>query len=136
MPRIRDLGISVIPATMRPPEIGDGGAYGACDPTNTDVTCHPTDPQCNPTKLGECHPTDPYDRDCHPTDPYDGDCHPTDGTCNPTEPPPPQCDATYDDQCCPTDQPHSAKDRDGDSIDPEMKRELMQQLRNQIDAQP
>ena len=27
MPRIRDLGISHIPATMRPPEIGPGGAF-------------------------------------------------------------------------------------------------------------
>jgi len=27
MPKIRDLGISHIPATMRPPEIGPGGAY-------------------------------------------------------------------------------------------------------------
>ena len=26
MPKIRDLGISVIPVTMRPPEIGGGGA--------------------------------------------------------------------------------------------------------------
>ena len=29
MPRIRDLGISVIPATMRPPEIGLGGGFDA-----------------------------------------------------------------------------------------------------------
>ncbi len=27
MPRIRDLGISQLPATMRPPEIGPGGAF-------------------------------------------------------------------------------------------------------------
>ena len=30
MPRVRDLGISGIPATMQPPEVGPGGG-GACD---------------------------------------------------------------------------------------------------------
>ena len=28
MPKIRDLGINTIPATMQPPEIGDGGGGG------------------------------------------------------------------------------------------------------------
>ena len=104
MPKIRDLGISVIPATMRPPEIG-GGAHG---------DCHPTDEQCIPTDPG---------RPCSPTDPQ---CEPVSS--------PPQCDATPDDQCCPTDMPHSAKDRDraGDPIDPEKRQELKQQLRQQI----
>jgi|SRR5215212_7650832 len=37
MLKIRDLGIQVIPATMRPPEIGAGGGYdAACD--NCSVT--------------------------------------------------------------------------------------------------
>lgn len=118
MPRIRDLGISVIPATMRPPEIGGGGADRDCQPTDPRGDCHPTDGQCNPTNVGECHPTD--------------------GQCNPT-PPPPQCHATPEDdddqQCCPTDAPHSAKD-DGGDLAPEMKLELKQQLRDQLDAQP
>jgi hypothetical protein len=111
MPRIRDLGISVIPATMRPPEIGDGAGHQG------NVTCNPTDPQCKPTHVG--------------------DCNPTDGQCNPT---PPQCHATPkdddDQQCCPTDAPHSAKDGDGSDLAPESKLELKQQLRDQLDAQP
>jgi hypothetical protein len=28
MAKIRDLGIGVIPGTMRPPEIGGGGGFG------------------------------------------------------------------------------------------------------------
>ena len=32
MPRIRDLGINVIPATMRPPEIGPGGGFDVNPP--------------------------------------------------------------------------------------------------------
>jgi hypothetical protein len=32
MPKIRDLGINFIPATMRPPEIGQGGGYQAGPP--------------------------------------------------------------------------------------------------------
>jgi hypothetical protein len=42
MPRIRDLGINAIPATMRPPEIGRGGyeAARACAPgTGGSVGC-------------------------------------------------------------------------------------------------
>lgn len=33
MPKIKDLGIKVIPETMRPPEMGPGGAPAACFPT-------------------------------------------------------------------------------------------------------
>jgi hypothetical protein len=45
MPKIRDLGINVIPATMRPPEIGMGGfpMSETCNPTCPDNTA-----QCEP----------------------------------------------------------------------------------------
>ena len=76
MPKIRDLGISVIPATMRPAEIGGGAAdfeYWAqktgcpatdpkpgvppgCQPTN-DPQCNPSPPQCNGTPGDQCCPT-------------------------------------------------------------------------------
>ena len=36
MPRIRDLGITFIPTTMRPPEIGAGGGYGAAGAADCD----------------------------------------------------------------------------------------------------
>ena len=58
MPKIRDLGISVIPATMRPAEIGGGAGdfeYWAqktgCPATDIDpAPCGPTPkPQCNPS---------------------------------------------------------------------------------------
>ena len=48
MPKIRDLGINVVPVTMRPTEIGGGAAdmaYEAADPLP------PEDPQCCPTDL-------------------------------------------------------------------------------------
>jgi len=38
MPKLKDLGINVIPETMRPPEIGGGGG-GACACTNFTVNC-------------------------------------------------------------------------------------------------
>ncbi len=108
MPKIVDLGITFIPATMRPPEIGQGtGGYGACgitiDPTRP---CHPTEPQCVPTNQPASYPT------------------------------PPQCNATPDDHCCPTENA-SARDKDqgGDPISPDNRRELMQQLRHQIGAE-
>jgi hypothetical protein len=49
MPKIRDLGINVIPVTMRPPEIGLGG--GRAD--DEDVTCN--NESCNPS--GQCVPS-------------------------------------------------------------------------------
>jgi hypothetical protein len=39
MPRIRDLGINVIPATMRPPEIGAGGGFDV-DPQAAEYPFH------------------------------------------------------------------------------------------------
>src|ERR1043166_2350888 len=39
MTKIRDLGISVIPATMRPPEIGGGGAPQCTDPSASIDSC-------------------------------------------------------------------------------------------------
>jgi hypothetical protein len=75
MPKIRDLGISVIPVTMRPPEVGGGGAdfeYWAqktgcpgtdpkpgvppgCQPTNSAPECQPTNnaPGCQPTNQNQ-----------------------------------------------------------------------------------
>lgn len=52
MPKIRDLGISVIPATMRPPEIGPG----SCGAT---VTCQVTQPcyETCPSDTGQCLPS-------------------------------------------------------------------------------
>ena len=80
MPKIRDLGISVIPVTMRPPEIGGGAAeieYWA--------------------QLTGCPATDPRQGE-----PLPG-CVPTNNPpCNPS---PPQCAGTPD--CCPTDDPQS-----------------------------
>ena len=97
MPKIRDLGISVIPATMRPPEIGDGAASGPCIPSA---------PQCNPTPP-------------------------------PNKPKPQQCNDTPDDQCCPSDHDSNVeKDREGgEGITPDSRKELQQQLRDQIGLQ-
>ena len=58
MPKIRDLGINVIPVTMRPPEIGPGGGYdmamGAGDGTcNNNTLCN--EETCNPS--GQCVPS-------------------------------------------------------------------------------
>jgi hypothetical protein len=55
MPKIRDLGINVIPVTMRPPEIGPGGGYemqdtGTC--VNETICNQET---CNPS--GQCVPS-------------------------------------------------------------------------------
>jgi hypothetical protein len=64
MPKIRDLGISVIPVTMRPPEIGDGAAdieYWAqltgCP--NTDPRPGQPGPECVPTNNPPCNPSPP-----------------------------------------------------------------------------
>jgi hypothetical protein len=71
MPRIRDLGISVIPATMRPPEIGGGAAdayHAQCQPSG------PKPPNCIPTDAPRCNPTPPQ---CAPS-PQPPQCCPTD----------------------------------------------------------
>ncbi len=94
MPKIRDLGISVIPVTMRPAEIGGGAAdfeYWA---------------QKTP---------------CQPTDPASG---------------PPECKATPDDQCCPTNDPFgSGKEEDGTGLPHDTVVQLKQQLHDQINAE-
>lgn len=66
MPKIRDLGISVIPVTMRPTEIGGGAAdfeYWAqktgCPATDpkpgVPPECQPTNnPPCNPSPKPQC----------------------------------------------------------------------------------
>ena len=39
MPKLKDLGINVIPETMRPPEIGGGGGPGGCGCTRITNPC-------------------------------------------------------------------------------------------------
>lgn len=67
MPKIRDLGINVIPATMRPPEIGPGGGFDlAAAPavgyqiylteTCQEATCPESSGQCVPS-VGAPPPT-------------------------------------------------------------------------------
>lgn len=61
MPKIRDLGINVIPETMRPPEIGPGGGGGGgCNAgtygPNCPTTTFPTTPNCPTTTF----PTTPW----------------------------------------------------------------------------
>jgi hypothetical protein len=56
MPKIRDLGINVIPVTMRPPEIGLGGGYDMAVDTGTcnlETNCN--NESCNPS--GQCVPS-------------------------------------------------------------------------------
>jgi len=54
MLKIRDLGINVIPVTMRPPEIGPGGAIVQID--RATPTCSETcGESCDPT--GQCLPS-------------------------------------------------------------------------------
>ena len=51
MLKIRDLGVNVIPATMRPPEIGRGGGPvqgGTCGDETCGTTCDPSG-QCVPS---------------------------------------------------------------------------------------
>lgn len=60
MPKVRDLGISFIPATMRPLEIGDGaGRDYDCDPSG----CSEGPSACIEPSYGDCQPrsTDPCD---------------------------------------------------------------------------
>jgi hypothetical protein len=54
MPKIKDLGIKVIPETMQPPEIGGGAGGGAGCIAGTQ--CFPTFQPCVPT-LHPCLPT-------------------------------------------------------------------------------
>lgn len=54
MPKIRDLGINVIPETMRPPEIG-GGAGGGCEGGAT-YECQGTLATCTAGTLTTCLP--------------------------------------------------------------------------------
>ena len=85
MPKIRDLGISVIPVTMRPTEIGGGAAdveYWAqktpCDPTDwrPQPPCIPTiAPPCDPTKVPQCAGTP----DCCPTNEPESICSKEEG---------------------------------------------------------
>jgi hypothetical protein len=123
MPKIRDLGISFIPATKRPAE---GGYYAQCAP--------PTDDDCIPTDPVHTRPCVPTDDDCIPTDPTHP-CHPTDEECRPTSHPhPPGCHATQDDQCCPTDGA-SKKYSDGSTgLPADAVMQLRQQLQSQIGA--
>jgi hypothetical protein len=76
MPKIRDLGISVIPATMRPPEVGDGAAdfeYWAqktgCPATDAPPQDDPP-PGCRPTNKPPCNPSPPPQ--CAGTPKYSG----------------------------------------------------------------
>ena len=76
MPKIRDLGINVIPETARPPEIGGGGCgytWGACTPT----------PQCTPSPFH-------FTYGCHGGAYTPPNCTPSPGT-NPTD----VCDYGY-----------------------------------------
>lgn len=83
MPKIRDLGISVIPVTMRPPEIGGGGAdvaqygephtprYYAAERPQCNLTvkdpCEKTIKPCEHTIKDPCEDTKPPDPACTPT---------------------------------------------------------------------
>lgn len=69
MPKIKDLGINVIPGTMRPPEIGGGGGCGqSCNQSCRNHTAHfDTDQHvvCLTADPGGCH-------HCQPTIPQRG----------------------------------------------------------------
>jgi hypothetical protein len=132
MPKIRDLGISVIPVTMRPPEIGGGAAdmYQAQgQPSGQPAPgCVPTAPQCIPTNEPQCVPTAPQ---CIPTN--EPQCVPTNQPCNPT---PPQCQPTPMPQCCPTNETSVCSGRGADAValPDEAVLQLRQQLQQQIGA--
>ncbi|HYH09371.1 MAG TPA: hypothetical protein VEK11_20155 [Thermoanaerobaculia bacterium] len=53
MPRVKDLGINVIPETMRPPEIGGGGGCGCTNFTNC-IGCTKDLTFCACTNLSLC----------------------------------------------------------------------------------
>src|ERR1044071_638973 len=127
MPKIRDLGISVIPMTMRPAEIGGGAADIAY---HAGRDCHPTDADCVPTQ----HPCGPSNHPYEPCDATRVTCNPTDPDCVPTDPPPP-CHGTPD--CCPTDDQSICSGRGADpmAIPHDAVVQLKQQLQHQIGAQ-
>lgn len=71
MPKIKDLGVKVIPETMRPPEMGPGGGGPHCQ--NLSVVCACSvglTHQCQPTVF--CTASCAFPTVCHPTV-----CHPT-----------------------------------------------------------
>jgi hypothetical protein len=77
MPKIKDLGIKVIPETMQPPGIGGGAGCGCTNFTNCigctqnlTVGCDPG-PSCLPTP----HPCDPT-HGCRPTGCFETPCVP------------------------------------------------------------
>jgi hypothetical protein len=54
MPKIRDLGVKVIPETMRPLEMGDGGCtVSGCDASGCDCSS-PSCGQCTNATCGQC----------------------------------------------------------------------------------
>ncbi len=71
MLKIRDLGITFIPGTMQPPEIGMGGGYDAANPPQNP----PGDPPGNPPNP------------CAPSIGKPPGCVPTPQPCQPTPPP-------------------------------------------------
>jgi hypothetical protein len=80
MPKIKDLGINIVPPGMRPPEIGGGGGCGdTCDfPSNCfpSFPLQPTDPGC---VCLTAVPPPPMYMNRNPTDPG-CDCITTGGT--------------------------------------------------------
>ncbi|MFL6248517.1 MAG: hypothetical protein ACJ74H_21010 [Thermoanaerobaculia bacterium] len=112
MPKIRDLGISFIPATMRPPEIGAGGGFYMAG--------------CDHTKKGDCG-----NLNCSITDKdkddHEGDC----GNLN--------CSITDRDDdvdcgnlnCSITDRPHGGK-REVAGFGRDAIAQLKQQLRSEM----
>jgi hypothetical protein len=121
MPKIRDLGISVIPLTMRPPEIGGGGAdvaqYGE---PNTARYYAAERPQCNLTVK------DPCERTVKPCE------HTLKDPCDDTKPPDPACTPTYwrcpaNSQCENSRQSAAAAALSEDAV-----AQLKQQLRQQV----
>jgi hypothetical protein len=131
MPNIRDLGISSIPATARPLEMGNGGSdpitpttqANCCNPTNYPPDCNPTNrpPGCQPTNPPGCEATNPPN--CNPTN------YPP--NCNPTNRPP---------GCQPTNKPHGDKEDEGgggySAIPPEAIAQLKRQLHQHISREP
>ena len=126
MPKIRDLGISVIPLTMRPPEIGGGAADVADhDGANTPQyhAAAKKKPPCDYTKKPPCDYTkDPV---CAPTD---GKCAPTnDGLCESTG----KC-APTDAKCKATKRPQTVRKASAAALSDDAIAQLRQQLRQQI----
>ncbi len=121
MPRIRDLGISFIPVTMRPPEIGGGADVGQYGEPNLPLH-FAGEPKCENTKQPHCEATK---KPCDPTKPPV--CVPSnEPLCVPTN----ICERTRcdpDSQCGHTGQSASAVTLPDDAI-----AQLRQQLRQHI----